>query len=111
MDRQGQHTTTAAPSVDEKENTKKRRVSFIFLCKNGVKRVREMEGNKGGHRAHSMGGRTMDYFGAHSTTHPNQPQLESTGTRSSSIIHHTRNGQRATAVIFIGEQRGKAAIA
>lgn len=57
------------------------------------------------------GRRTLDYFGAHSTTHPKQHQYENTDTSYHPGIHHTRNGQCATAVIFIGEgQQGKAAI-
>lgn len=53
----------------------------------------------------------MDYFGAHSTTHPNQHQYEKTGTshRPASIIPALASC--ATAVIFSGEQRGEAAIA
>lgn len=91
-------------SLDEK----KKRVSFIFLCTNGVRgfvKGKDMGQSQG---AHSMVGRILDYFGAHSTTHPNQHRHENTDTSHlrASIIPAV--GQCATAVIFTGGwQRGE----
>lgn len=91
-------------SLDEK----KKRVSFVFLCTNGVRGFVKGKDMGQSQAAHSMVGRMLDYFGAHSTTHPNQHRHENTDTSHlrASIIPAV--GQCATAVIFTGGwQQGK----
>lgn len=66
-----------------------------------------MDGRDTGNQRSPLDGRRiLDYFGAHSTTHPNQHQYENTDYMSSSSIRRTRNGQYATAVILLGGSEG-----
>lgn len=59
---------------------KQKKEGFIyFLVYKRRERVREREEN-GPLQRPLGGGRILDYFGAHSTTHPNQHQYENTDT-------------------------------
>lgn len=74
MNGQGQNAT--APWS---RKNKKKEGFIYFLVYKRRERVREREEN-GPLQSPLGGGRILDYFGAHSTTHPNQHQYENTDT-------------------------------